>query len=399
MGVLLVSTFMIVGTRLMWWGLLPLYLRSLGATDLQVGLTYTVMLLVQGPAHILGGMISDRWGRRYSITLPSVAFVAILLIGVSARVWLWMAVTVWLIGIVSGTQQPGLQALVAESSEDTARGWTFGGFYSIVALAQMVGPAVGASLLPVLGIRGLIWANIGFAVVAAVIRLIFLKEGPYARITTEIEPISIRDLARNPAIWQLILVNSLFLLIQSLTLQGPFVTLHAADTLALSESQINLLLAAGGIGATVASIWGGRLADRIGSRKTGAFALTGHGILLMVWALIWPVTLASFGLFTLSWILAQVGRVAYTAWFSAYAPVKVRGRILGAVGATATLISALGPQGGTYLRLQAQNFLGQESGIGGRFASGTPFVLTLLLALAFSVVIMRMPARSSALES
>jgi hypothetical protein len=107
----------------------------------------------------------------------------------------------------------------------------------------------------------------------------------------------------------------------------------------------------------------------------------------------WPVSVASFGVFTLSWILAQIGRVAYAAWFSAYAPVEIRGRVLGAVGATATLVSALGPQSGTLFRLEAQSFVGHYSGAWGRAASGAPFLLTLLLALAFSIVILKMPAQ------
>jgi len=46
----------------------------------------------------------------------------------------------------------------------------------------------------------------------------------------------------------------------------------------------------------------------------------------------------------------QVGIVSYSTWFSAYMPARVRGRMMGYVGATGTLFSALGPQIATWIR-------------------------------------------------
>lgn len=391
MWVLLLSIIMIVGTRMTWWGLLPLYLRDLGARDGQVGLTYTLMLVVQAPAHIVGGIVSDRWGRRYSITLPSLALAGILILGATAQSWLWLSITVWLVGLVSGIQQPGLQALVAESSLDQSRGTTFGSFYFVVALSQLVGPALGALLLPTIGISGLIWMTVGFASVGALARLAFLREGPYAVLATQIDLISWHDLLREPGIVRLVIINSLFLLIQGLTIQGPFVALHAADILELSQRNVNLLFAAGGVGAMLAAGLGGYIVDGLDGQRTSALATIGHAVLLVGWALIPGMSAAHYGIFASSWILAQVGRVGYVAWFSGYAPTAIRGRVLGMVGAIATLVSAAGPQIGTWVRAYAQSALTDSTLGWTRIASSAPFLLTLVLSILFAQSLLQMP--------
>jgi len=380
---------------MMWWGLLPLYLRELGARDGQVGLTYTLMLVVQAPAHVVGGIISDRWGRRYSITLPSLALAGILVLGATAQNWVWLSITVWLVGLVSGIQQPGLQALVAESSLDQSRGAIFGSYYFVVALAQLLGPVVGALLLPAIGVNGLIWVTVGFASVGALARLAFLREGPYAVLSTQIELFSIRDLLRESGIIRLVIINSLFLLIQSLTIQGPFVALHAADILGLTQRAVNLLFAAGGVGAMLASVLGGYVVDGLGGQRTSALTTIGHAVLLVGWALIPGISAADYGIFAMSWVLAQIGRVGYVAWFSGYAPTAIRGRVLGMVGAIATLVSAAGPQIGTWLRTTAQTTLADNTMRWTRVASSAPFLLTLVLSVLFAQLLLQMPGHTT----
>ncbi len=398
MAVLLSTTLIIVGTRFLWYRLLPLHLRELGATDAQVGIVFTVVLLL-GPLQFVGGLVCDRWGRRYSIAVPSLALVGVLVIGALARHWFQLALAVLLVSVVSNIQSPGFNALLAESATDTDRGRVFGLFYTIIALAQMGGPAVGAVLLPRLTVSGLIWINALGALGAGMARLLFLHEGQFAAVAEKADAIDMRAILRDPLIRQLIVVNSLFLLLQSLTIQGPFVALHAADSLGMDSQAVNLLFAAGGMGATVAALVGGGLADRVGGRLSSALALLLHAVLLAVWSSLGPAQGLSYVIFTASWIAIQVGIVGFSAWYSAYAPPAVRGRVLGLVGAVATVASAAGPQIGMWLRSAAQTAVGELSWTGTnwgiRLASGVPFWLGLVVTFLLAALVLRMPSQAS----
>ena len=397
MVVLMSTTLLIVGARFTWWRLIPLHLRTLNASDQQVGLVFTVMWLL-GPAQLVGGLISDRWGRRFAIAIPSLILVPILIFGALARHWLWLAFMLWLVGIISSMQRPGFQALLAESATDDDRGRVFGGFHTIVALAMMLGPAVGAALLPLLGISGLIWATAILALIAGLGRLLLLREGQFASVASRASQIGLGEILREPLFRRLIVVNSLFLLLLSLTRDGPFVTLHAADSLGLDEQAVNLLFAIGGTGAAAISVVGGALSDRIGGRRSSALGLGLHVLLLLLWGILgwdgWP---GAF-LFGLSWIMLQIGVVGYLTWFSVFAPAAVRGRVLGLVGAIASIISAAGPQLGTWLRSASLSLLtGLSSGAHpeemAQLASSTPFALALMIALLLGVLVLRMPGR------
>src|SRR5574341_1213321 len=89
--VLIATTIVIVSTRFLWYRLLPLHLRALGASDGQVALVFTVSLLLLAPTQILGGIISDRWGRRYAISIPTLLMVPALIAGALAQSWLPLA--------------------------------------------------------------------------------------------------------------------------------------------------------------------------------------------------------------------------------------------------------------------------------------------------------------------
>lgn len=395
MFVLLSTTLAIVGTRFLWWQVLPLHLRSLGATDAQVGTVFTVMLLL-GPMQLVGGLVSDQMGRRYAIAIPSLALAPALIGGVLARHWLWMGLSVWFIGVIAAVQQPGFQALLAESATDSDRGRVFGTFYMTTAMASLLGPAAGAALLPVIGIRGLIGINAGSALAAGLARLLLLREGPFVAVAARSGAIPARLILRNRTMRRLIIVNSLYLLLLSLTTQGPFVALHAADSLAMQAQAILVLFTAGGIGAMLAALVGGGLADRLGGRRSGAVFLLLHALLLTIWAALRLPGPLSYALFVISWVAAQAGMVGYASWYSAFAPTAVRGRVLGLVGAVATAFSALGPQVGAWLRESSRALIAGTPGSpawASRVASGTPFVMALVVAIVLGVLVVRMPGQ------
>jgi MFS family permease len=378
--VLLGTVGFVLTSRMMWYQLLPVYLRNLGATDTQVGFVFTVSLLL-GLAQLVGGFISDRWGRRLAIAWPTLLLVPGLALAANAAHWVALAGAMWWVSLLGSVQSPGFQALLAESAPDESRGRTFGAFYTVTGLGMIIGPALGTYLLdlPGVGLPALIWGSVAAYGVMGVIRLAFLREGHFSQTAGYRGTVSARALLAEPLYRRLLLISTLQLLVMSLTRDGPFVALHAADDLGMSEGAINLLFAAGGVGALVATLTGGHLADRFGGRAMAAVALAGHALALLAWVRLGGVGWRGHAIFVLSWMALHVGVVAYSAWQSAFAPPATRGRVLGMMGAFGTAASALGPQIGALLR-QA-------------YGSAAPFALSLGAVCVLGLMLLHMPGQ------
>jgi hypothetical protein len=120
-------------------------------------------------------------------------------------------------------------------------------------------------------------------------------------------------------------------------------------------------------------------------------------LLLLAWGAWGGHGWAGYTLFGLSWITLQVGVVGYSTWYSAFAPPVVRGRVLGFVGAIASLVSAAGPQVGTWIRTKSLAALADNTAGHGilceRLASATPFMLALVFAGVLAALVLNMPGR------
>jgi len=76
----------------MYGPLLPLYLKSLNASVVQIGLFFTLSQIIPLALQILGGWISDSLGRLRSIAMGSVAGVFSYLGLILAPTWQWVLV-------------------------------------------------------------------------------------------------------------------------------------------------------------------------------------------------------------------------------------------------------------------------------------------------------------------
>jgi MFS family permease len=164
--------------------------------------------------------------------------------------------------------------------------------------------------------------------------------------------------------------------------------------MSLDDSAVNLLFAVGGIGAIVAAFIGGKMADRFGGRQICASGMIVHTFFLCAWGIVGRADWLGYWLFGLSCIAAQIGIVGYSTWFSAYAPAAVRGRVLGTVGAIASIVSGFGPFAATQIRSVVMS----SEAVGTawqsvKLASSTPFIVSAVLAVFLTGFILRMPDR------
>lgn len=109
----------------MYVAILPLYLKHLNASVVQVGLFFTLSQIVPLALQILGGWISDTLGRLRCIALGSLAGSLAHFSLILAPTWQWVLMGEGLNSLTRSLVGPSFGAFIAEqSTEETRRGFT-----------------------------------------------------------------------------------------------------------------------------------------------------------------------------------------------------------------------------------------------------------------------------------
>lgn len=261
-------------------------------------------------------------------------------------------------------QTPSFFALFAESVEPTERGNVFSLYQFYLGLSMAIGPLAGAVLIKFLSIRSQIIITGIASIIAAIYRIFTITESktPDHHQAEALDTPSSKD----NILLTLIIVGSAFSVIAPLTVTGPFMPLYADRKLGFSETQINLMFAAGSFAATFASLLGGKITNKLGSWDVVKISVILHAGLTLIWAstgLFWLNVLG----FSLAYSFIQFATISYDTLRIEISWARSRGKTLGTLGTITGIAAAL-----------AAPFAGA---IQPAMGQATPFVLALIFGL------------------
>jgi len=98
-----------------WFPILPIYLQELGANDFQVGFSYTLIALSFTLMQFLGGILSDHFGRKLLIIIPSFIFPLLYFLAGNASHWVTLILFLAIANSLSALQLPSFYSMIAES--------------------------------------------------------------------------------------------------------------------------------------------------------------------------------------------------------------------------------------------------------------------------------------------
>jgi MFS family permease len=341
------STAVVVAVIYTWQRVLPLILREQGASDFEIGLSFTLFTIASALPQLLGGILADRAGRKPVIVIPT-ALAGIIYLAIAwSRGWVLIVVLLALISALSAIQMPGFVSLTAESVPARQRGLAFAIFQLFIGLSVAVGPAVGGLLLPVAGPRWLIAATgLSFLVIYVVRQAYLVETRPRRRAE--------HHAAARPAAFDkkgllaLLALGSAVTCVPVLTVWGPFIPMFAADVAGLTAQQINYAFAIAPLPAVAISVWAGRLVDTWGPQRVVALGMIGHVVALALWVMVRGWWLAVLALL-LAYTTYQLAVIAYDTLRASMAGDEARGRVLGALGTATGIVSGLAPTAGAAL--------------------------------------------------
>jgi MFS family permease len=159
----------------MFFPLLPLYLRELEASVSDIGLFFTLSMIVPLALQITGGWISDRIGRLKAIAIGSVGgalgWVGIVL----APSWQWLLASQAVGAVAFAFVAPSYDAFIAEQSDESNRAKVFGVTHAIYQVVAVAGPLLGGLAFRSLGWRGLIWIGAALYFGATFMRIVMAR--------------------------------------------------------------------------------------------------------------------------------------------------------------------------------------------------------------------------------
>ena len=340
----------------MYGMLLPLYLKELNASVVQIGLFFTISQIIPLVVQILGGWVSDSLGRLRSIALGSVAGNLTYVGFILAPTWQWVLSGQVFSAITRSLIGPSYSAFIAEQSEEHNRARLFGISDTLFMIVGVFGPPLGGYLADAYGFRIMLACAWVFYFIATIIRVSMARTAAKGH---EANPrkLSMGDLRSSLGAMVGLLASGGVITWVLITdgvrdiayqLSGNLMPVYLEQIGGMSFQQIGWLGSIFSVSMMLVTIPAGWLADRKGERVgiiVGFFAefMTMIAFMYVRGFLGYAVVWALFGL--------GVGMMspAYNSLISKAVPEKLRGTAFGLFGTSLGVVSLPAPWAGAQL--------------------------------------------------
>jgi len=340
----------------MYGPLLPLYLKELDASVVQVGLFFTLSQFIPLVLQIFGGWLSDSLGRLRSIAIGSVAGVISYIGLIAAPSWQWLLLGEGFGAITRSLVAPSFNAFIAEQSEEKNRARVFGLTEGIFMVVAVIGPPLGGYLANQLGFKSMLLFAAILYILATLIRVSMARHESNNIEKKQVD-LSFTNLKDSLGVMLgLLFAGGLisWILITdgvrdiAYALSFNLLPIYLQDIGGLNVQNIGFLESIFGIFMMITTFPAGWLADKRGERLGISLGFGMHFISMMIF-----IRSSNFFGFSLAWASLGVGvglmSPAYNSLISKAVPEKLRGTAFGLFSTSLGLVSLPAPALGALL--------------------------------------------------
>lgn len=249
------------GEGLYFW-VFPIYIRSLQADYVQLGLVFSALYGASALAPLPGGLLADRFDRKKILILAWTPWVFAPLVYSFASNWVQLipGAIFWGISMVG---IPAMNAYIITAARDKAKlASVLAVVWSSYSFSYIFAPAAGAFLATVIGMQWVLRVASVFCAVATGVFLLLASQRPRAKVT-EISPTS-NHTSHRADLWRRLLLWSAFYTVTTffITIGRTFVQTFLTEQVLLSEFYIGVFGSLNFAGITFIGLTMGRLGDR-----------------------------------------------------------------------------------------------------------------------------------------
>ena len=244
----------------------PLYVSSLGASIMELGYMFAISNAIAALMNTLGGLASDRYGRRKINAIGTFLGVFPPLFYVFANSWVDLIPWVIVAGLATGLYMPIRWTIIADSTSHQRRAMAYSWMNIAFLLGSTVAPFLGGLIADGFGIHApfsIYFALMGLCFVFSLL----LQE---TRRPSSQESIQIADRAGNRNLLSFLLIISALNVTQAagIGIYGPITPEFAEQRFSASYTDVGILYAVGfGLSSMVVQIPGAKLAARYDRKK------------------------------------------------------------------------------------------------------------------------------------
>ncbi len=323
-----------------WSRIIALYLRHLGASEVQIGWGFFCYALAYRLPQVAGGLLADRIGRKAIVVLGTFGMAAGYVAVAFAPTWGLLVGAIcgcWMIGAL---QWPALVSLVADSVPEGRRGRAMGLLEACSMSGLTLGPLIGERVYAAAGGLASAWrilllGTLAVYALCGVVRLALLRD-------VRLHSAPAAGPVRIP--WALLAVplaaTVLSYVSWFLTTDGPIMALYIVDEAGGTPATVQAVGFYGGLAAVAGALVGGWVSDRLGAGRT---------MMLMTAATLAVLVPLGFGdlsargrvaLFVLLFLPGEAYLVAYNKLITSTGPREGRALAVGLVGTAVGLAAS-----------------------------------------------------------
>jgi MFS family permease len=307
--------------------LFPLYLESLSASEMEIGLVVSLASVAATALMLPSGLLIDRIGKKRMLLMSVVLSAAPPAIMASMGDWRMVTPFYMVFNVAFSFFVPARMAMIAESATPQNRATLFGLMNMAWPISGIVAPTLSGYIVDSFG-WGLSFYVAGGIMVVSLLPTLLLSEGESIPLEASDKP---RDSSLlGPKYLGFIVLFFVFHLAMT-TGQGGVNTvlpIFLKNQMGLSTSYIGLFFTGSSVLTLVTQVPSGWLADRYGRKRMIVACVAPIPLLYAVWPLIdnWVVLLVlnsvAFGLWSMTW-------PATLALLSDHVPPELRGSAFG----------------------------------------------------------------------
>ena len=341
----------------------PLYLRTLEASILDIGIVFVAIQIATTLASIPGGILADRLGRKIVIVSGNALGFGLYFALLGVNNWTIALVILFGATVFATLVIPASSSIVAESVGVDDRSRAFGTLFFFVYLGLALGSLVGGLFSN--------WVDIvivaASGLVAAAVRLLLLKETlPLGHRAKPRQRPFVTRMSRN--VW--LLLTAMLVFSFSSGLGQPLYAIFSTDMLHLTKWELGLMVGLGLFAGMFGAFLAGKISAKLGVTKMMIMAVIVASFLLIPW-LYSPNAVLAVAIFATSGFFAQFYFVGNQALMADLTLAHERGSIIGFVTTVAGFGSIIGPYVGSQLWLSLD--------------PRSPFLISSFLAIAVAV--------------
>ncbi len=301
-------------TRAMTAVQIPIFLRELGASVSEIGLFFTLAMILPLVFHMFGGWMSDHIGRLRAMWLGSLVGIIAYIPYALAKDWRIALLGPALLAVATALLVPAYRAYIADIVTEDRQGRTFGIGNSVLNLAWVLAPPLGGFLAQAYGYQAMFLSAVLLYAIAALLFWFLVRDDQRQNVPSGEKP-SLQSLRQSfGEILPLAVAGGLFTWIlitdgiQDIALDLSFnlMPVYLNEIIGVGKQSIGIMDGLHGIAWVVASPFGGWFADKVGSRRGLMLGLVG----LMIAPLIFAFATGFWG-FAISWIVLGIGAAIF----------------------------------------------------------------------------------------